>query len=412
MKILFMANVAPNPSSGAAGTEYQTTKALRELGHNVDDVWTDELSHHVGHFNLYNLLELPLAYRNALKRKLQRTKYDVVHVNQPHGYLAAKALRTLDSQAIFVHRSHGLEGRVRCELARWKRHYDQNDRPTWRRACSHLMDASLELNNLAIARYAHGHIVSASDCRDFLHNRYHVPLERIAVIPQASPEEFWNCDPKPMTEKRLQKILYVGQYAFVKAPMVLAHAVEHILTILPQATMTWVCDRRHHGEARGLFTNQRIANRVSFADWRDQSDLLQLYDEHGIFLFPSFFEGFGKAFLEAMSRGLVVVASNNGGMKDVIKEGQSGFLARTGDWWQMANLAIQVADNPDLAVRISTEARRASLGYSWRRVATETASFYALLIDQRAPRVKTQTEDVIATRRFPSFADGRGERKM
>ena len=272
---------------------------------------------------------------------------------------------------------------MRCELARWKRQYGQDDRPAWRRACSHLMDASLELNNLAIARYAHGHIVSASECRDFLHNRYGVPLERIAVIPQAPPEEFRNCDPKPMTEKRLQKILYVGQYAFFKAPMVLARAVERILTALPQATMTWVCDNRHHGEARGLFENRSIAERVSFAEWRDQSDLLRVYDEHGVFLFPSFFEGFGKAFLEAMSRGLVVVASNNGGMRDVIKDGQSGFLAKTGDWRQMADLAIQAVENPELAISISREARRASLSYSWQRVAIETASFYASLIDRR-----------------------------
>jgi glycosyltransferase involved in cell wall biosynthesis len=383
MKILFMANVAPNPSSGAAGTEFQTMKALRELGHTVDDVWTDELSHHLGHFNLYNLLELPIAYRDALRKRLLSKKYDVVHVNQPHGYLAAKALRTLDLRAIFVHRSHGLEGRVRCELARWERQYGQNDRPAWRRACSHLMDASLELNNLAIARYAHGHIVSASECRDFLHNRYGVPLGRIAVIAQAPPEKLRNCDAKPMTEKRLQKILYVGQYAFFKAPMVLARAVERILSTLPQATMTWVCDVRHHGEARGLFKNRNIAERVSFAAWCDQSDLLRVYDEHGIFLFPSFFEGFGKAFLEAMNRGLVVIASNNGGMKDVIKDGQSGFLAKTGDWRQLADLAIQAIENPELAVHVSKEGRMASLGYSWKRVALETTSFYASLIDSR-----------------------------
>ena len=85
-------------------------------------------------------------------------------------------------------------------------------------------------------------------------------------------------------------------------------------------------------------------------EWCDQSDLLRVYDEHGIFLFPSFFEGFGKAFLEAMSRGLVVVASNNGGMKDVIKDGESGFLAKTGDWRQMADLAIQAVENPELAI--------------------------------------------------------------
>ena len=152
-----------------------------------------------------------------------------------------------------------------------------------------------------------------------------------------------------MTEERLQKILYVGQYAFFKAPMVLARAVERILTALPQATMTWVCDKRHHLEARRLFQRESVAERVSFVEWRNQVELMQVYDEHGIFLFPSFFEGFGKAFLEAMSRGLVVLASNNGGMKDVIKNGQNGFLFNTGDWRQMADFAIQLVANPDLA---------------------------------------------------------------
>jgi glycosyltransferase involved in cell wall biosynthesis len=384
MKILFLANVAPNPNSGAAGTEFQTIKALRKLGHTVDDIWTERLSHYVGHFNLYNLFELPVAYRNAVRSQFQNTKYDVVHVNQPHGYLAAKALRTLDTRAIFVHRSHGLEGRVRCELARWKKQYGQDDRVAWKRACSQLMDTSLEFNNLAIARFAHGHIVSASECRDYLHSRYGVPLEQIGVIAQAPPEEFRNSDPEPMTKKRLQKILYIGQYAFFKAPMVLARSVERILAALPQATMTWVCDARHHSEARGLFENQSIAERVSFAVWRNQSDLMRVYDEHGVFLFPSFFEGFGKAFLEAMSRGLVVVASNNGGMRDVIKDGQSGFLANTGGWQQMADLAVQAIENPGLAGRISVEARVASLRYSWHRVAMETASFYASLINRRA----------------------------
>jgi glycosyltransferase involved in cell wall biosynthesis len=208
-------------------------------------------------------------------------------------------------------------------------------------------------------------------------------LERIAVIPQAVPEEFGKCAPKPMTEKRLQKMLYVGQYAFFKAPMVLARAVERILTTLPRATMTWICDNRHHGEARELFENPSIAERVSFAEWRDQSDLLRVYDEHGVFLFPSFFEGFGKAFLEAMSRGLVVVASNNGGMRDVINDGQSGFLVDTGDWQRMADLAIQAVGNPEASIRISTEGRKASLNYSWKRVATETATFYGSLIDRR-----------------------------
>jgi glycosyltransferase involved in cell wall biosynthesis len=241
------------------------------------------------------------------------------------------------------------------------------------------MDTALELNNVAIAKFAHGHIVSASECRDYLHNRYGVPFERIGVIPQAPPEEFRNREPKAMTEKRLQKMLYVGQYAFFKAPMMLARSVEQILITLPQARMTWVCDGGHHENARELFMNRSIAERISFAEWRDQRDLMRIYDEHGVFLFPSFFEGFGKVFLEAMSRALVVVASNNGGMRDVIKHGKNGFLVKTGDWRKMANFAIQAIENREESIRISAEARRTSLSYSWHRVANEMASFYESL---------------------------------
>src|SRR5262249_25727371 len=170
---------------------------LRDIGHAVDDIWTEELSHHLKHFKLYELVELPFAYTNALKRRLRNKKYDVVHANQPHGYLAAKTLRSLDSRAVFVYRSHGVEGRVRQELGPWEKEYGQDRRPPWRRASSRIVDPLRELNNLGIARYAHGHIVSASECRDFLYNRYGVPLERIAVIPQAPPEEFRNCVSKP-----------------------------------------------------------------------------------------------------------------------------------------------------------------------------------------------------------------------
>ena len=67
--------------------------------------------------------------------------------------------------------------------------------------------------------------------------------------------------------------------------------------------------------------------------------LVQVYDRHGVFLFPSFFEGFGKAFLEAMSRGLVVIASDVGGMHDLIRDGENGFLVAPGD---AAALAMRV----------------------------------------------------------------------
>jgi glycosyltransferase involved in cell wall biosynthesis len=209
-----------------------------------------------------------------MKRRIEAFHYDVIHVNQPHGYLAARALRTLNQRAVFVHRSHGIEGRVENDLAPWQRLYDIDKRPGWRRACSHIMRTLLEISEVGIARYADGHIVSASECRDFLHQQYGVSSQRIAVIPQAPPEEYRTCEARPITKERLHKILYVGQYAFVKAPMVLARAVERILAALPQATMTWICEAGDHRKARELFDDRSVLDRVTFLGWRNQSDLM------------------------------------------------------------------------------------------------------------------------------------------
>src|SRR5205085_9164509 len=107
MRILLMADTPRDIDSGAAGTEIRTADALRAIGHEVDDVWADTLGRRIRHGNLHYLLELPRAYRREMMRAIAKRDYDVVHVNQPHGWLAAKALRASGSRAVFVHRSHG-----------------------------------------------------------------------------------------------------------------------------------------------------------------------------------------------------------------------------------------------------------------------------------------------------------------
>ncbi len=85
MKILFMADVLCNPDSGAAGTEYQTIQALKSLGHDVEPVWAGDLRRRIAHGNLHYLFSFR-AYEQQMLRRLNGKSFDVVHVNQPHGY--------------------------------------------------------------------------------------------------------------------------------------------------------------------------------------------------------------------------------------------------------------------------------------------------------------------------------------
>jgi glycosyltransferase involved in cell wall biosynthesis len=108
--------------------------------------------------------------------------------------------------------------------------------------------------------------------------------------------------------------------------------------------------------------------------------LMDIYDAHGVFLFPSFFEGFGKAFLEAMTRGLLVVASAEGGACDLIVSGKNGFVVPVGDAAAMAAACLAIQRGGVDARQVSGNARQTGLQHTWRRVAQETAAFYQALV--------------------------------
>jgi glycosyltransferase involved in cell wall biosynthesis len=376
MKILFLADVTPTPNSGAAGTELQTIAELKRLGCKVDEVWADDLPHRIQHGNLHYLLELPMAYKKVVKQKFRDNDYDVIHANQPHGYLAARYASECLSQAVFVHRSHGFEPRAKRELGKWRERFDEGESRSYSRAlASDVLAKLLDYNNTSIARWADGHIVSASECRDFLANEHKVPADRIAVIPQAAPDRYVSSQAADLDGERLRNVLYVGQYAFFKAPMVVAGVLNRLVDADVNLRFTWVCSAQHHGAA-GELLSERARPRVEFLPWLSQEELMKVYDAHGIFLFPSFFEGFGKAFMEAMARGLCVVAADNGGMRDVIVHGVNGLKCETGDLAALANACLELLRNPRKAKSISRNAVATAHSHTWAKVADETLNFY------------------------------------
>jgi glycosyltransferase involved in cell wall biosynthesis len=212
-----------------------------------------------------------------------------------------------------------------------------------------------------------------------LRDTYSVPAERLAVVPQAVADTYV-VDAAPVDPVRLGRLLYVGQYAFFKAPIVLSEAIGKLLELHPQLRFTWVCSKAHHSEIGGQIP-PHLMNRVQLLDWMPQHELVRVYDEHGVFLFPSFFEGFGKAFLEAMSRGLVVVAADNGGMRDVISDQVDGYKVPTGDIEAMVDCVSYVIQDAERSLTVSMNAIKTASKLTWDRHAEESTGFYRRLIE-------------------------------
>jgi glycosyltransferase involved in cell wall biosynthesis len=360
MRILTIADVAPDPHAGVSGTVWNTNAALRKLGHQVDSLWAADLGRRIKHGNLHYVFELPRAIERAVR---EAGAYDVVQVSQPHGYRAVSIAHR--KGALFVHRSHGLEPRVAEELGKWRR----DARPITRRTMSALITPALARHVTLTANRADGHLVLCNDDARYLAERFGVDPNRIAVAAPAAHEALTNDDPPPMTAERLRRVLYVSQFAPFKAPEIVAEVMR---ALAPTHELTWVCSRAHHDAVRQL-----VGAPVALLDWMPADELKRVYDRHGVFLFPSYAEGFGKVFLEAMSRGVCTIASDTSGARDVIDHGRDGVLVPVGDARAITD-AVRAIDL-QRAIHMSAAAVAKARQYTWERAARQSIAFFESL---------------------------------
>jgi glycosyltransferase involved in cell wall biosynthesis len=87
-------------------------------------------------------------------------------------------------------------------------------------------------------------------------------------------------------------------------------------------------------------------------------ELLPLAD---VFLLPSRQESFGLVALEAMSAGVAVVASNVGGLPEVVADGKTGFLRDPDDEAGMAAAVLRLLEDDGLRSRMGRAGRRLAM---------------------------------------------------
>jgi len=118
--------------------------------------------------------------------------------------------------------------------------------------------------------------------------------------------------------------------------------------------------------------------------WIDQMledpDLVNLYNEASVFACPSIYEPFGIINLEAMACETPVVATSVGGIKEVVVNGETGFLVSPHNASRLAKAIGKVVGDPELAAKMGKAGRRRVLAqFTWDRIAEQTLALYRSL---------------------------------
>ena len=373
LRILTVADVPPDPNSGAAGTVVYTNVALRELGHSVDEIWSTDLGpRRIPHGNLHSLIEQPRQYVRAIRKAFLNKEYDVVIAQQPQAWMAARDHRRLKRDAVFLTMSQGVETRIWEVLSQFRKTYGIPAARFPNRLFTEPMQKLLARQWDLAARYSDGIIVQHTQDQQYVCKTYGLAQDCVHVCHSGLAPEFLERPLAPMTPERMQRMLFVGQNAFYKGVHCLGEIVTSLLRQFPQLWMTWVCNAADHENALSHFAVD-IRDRVQMIEWGTQRQLIDTLDPHGIFVFPTLAEGFAKAPLEAMSRGMVVVASDCCGMRDYVSK-NIGHLCRVGNSAEFVSTIRSAYLNESLwpeSKLIMNEA----IHFSWRESAGRLITF-------------------------------------
>lgn len=106
------------------------------------------------------------------------------------------------------------------------------------------------------------------------------------------------------------------------------------------------------------------------------SEIPELLGSFTVFAFPSQYEGFSLAVVEAQAAGVPVVATPVGAIRENVVDGETGYLVPVGDAAALAKRLVYVLDHPDEARRVAAGARRRARAFSEERMVAETLALY------------------------------------
>ena len=201
-----------------------------------------------------------------------------------------------------------------------------------------------------------------------------VPAGRISTIPSGfDPALFAGNTVDVFPAVARPRIGYVGRLAPQKRADLLVRAFGRMR--LP-ASLVVVGDGPDRALVERLAAAGPAADRTTLAGFVEHGRVPAVLASLDVLVLPSAYEEMGSVLTEAMAAGLPVVASDVGGIPEVVRHGETGLLVPPGDVDALAAALDLLAGDPRLRARLAAGARARSADYGWPALASRVAGVY------------------------------------
>jgi glycosyltransferase involved in cell wall biosynthesis len=181
------------------------------------------------------------------------------------------------------------------------------------------------------------------------------------------------------------RLAIVGRLIPIKGHEVLLESLARVRAEIPDVTLEIAGDGPLDSNLRATSARLGLADRVTFLGRVARPG--PVYERAAIVIVSSFGEGFGMVALEAMERGRAVIASDVGGLPEIVASGETGLVVPSGDPAALAGALVELARDPGLTAALGAAGReRALSAFSQERCTEQIEALYLAALETGARR--------------------------
>jgi glycosyltransferase involved in cell wall biosynthesis len=224
--------------------------------------------------------------------------------------------------------------------------------------------------------------ISENTRRDFL-KRFHAEEDDVAAIPLGRPDTSMLGDGIQAPFNVHQKFGLMGEYLLFigtleprKNLKTLILAYHRLHVEKPLCPLVVVGGKGWgYMETFQLVSRLGLKEKVLFTGFVDEVEKFQLLRRATVFVYPSFYEGFGIPVLEALAFGVPTITSNVSSMPEVA--GEAALLVDPHNVSELAGALKKLLENRWLRQELSSKGIEQAKKFSWQATAKDTVAVYA-----------------------------------
>lgn len=202
-----------------------------------------------------------------------------------------------------------------------------------------------------------------------------VDSDKIEVVPNPVPTARFH-------ERKFNgklRFLFMGFVSRDKGAMDLLEMVVSHKGRLNKKTRFTLCGNDVDCNVGRYIRENHLGDLVVYRGWVSNEDKQRIFDNNDVLVLPSYAEGLPMTIIEAMANGMPVIASNVGGVPDIVRDGENGILISSGNKNELFSAVMRYVKDRSLIVQHGIAAKQTARSYEPDIIAKRLWDIYSTL---------------------------------